>query len=87
MDFGEAGRDGATAGIGEEKAGGGGEISVETLEEPEQGHDEDELDDPMVADAVFEGDGGGEAFAEKRLPGGDIADGQNAESVEKSADP
>ena len=43
-------------------------------------------DDPMVANAVFESDGGGKAFAEERLPGGDVADGQYAESVEQRGD-
>jgi hypothetical protein len=56
------------------------------LEETEEGHDEDELDGPVFAEGVFEGEGGGETFAEEGLPGGDVANGQNAESVEKGAD-
>ena len=63
MDFGEAGRDGVAAGVGEEEASGCCEVAVETLEEAEEGHDEDELDGPVFAKAVFESDGGGEAFA------------------------
>ena len=86
VDGGEARGDGAAAGIGKEQARGGGEVAVETLEEAEEGHDENELDGPVFAEAVFEGDGGGEAFAEEGLPRGDVADREDAERVEEGAD-
>src|SRR5208282_3103770 len=86
MDGGEGWRYRATAGEGEEEAGGSGEIAVEALEETEERHDKNELNGPVLADAMFEGDGSGEAFAEKGLPGRDISDGGNGEGVEKGAD-
>lgn len=87
MNSGEARSDCAAAGVGEEEARGGGEVSVETLEKAEEGHDEDELDGPVFAEAVLEGDGGGETVAEERLPRRDVGDSEDTERVEECADP
>jgi len=86
VDGGEARSDSAAAGVGEEQPGGGGEVSVETLEETEESHDEDELNGPVLAEGILEGEGGGETSAKEGLPGGDVADGEDAESLEKGAD-
>jgi len=86
VDGGEARSDSAAAGVGKEQARGGGEVSVEALEEAEEGHEENELNGPVLAEAMFEGDGGGEAFAEEGLPGSDVGDGDDTHGVEKSAD-
>src|SRR6266478_4652319 len=74
------------AAIGEQQAAGSDEVSVEALEESEEGHHQNEADGPAGAEGLLEGKGGGEALADDVLPGRDVADGDYGERVESGAD-
>ena len=83
MNAGEAWGDCAAAGVGKQEARGGSKVAVEALEEAEEGHDENELDGPVLAETVFESDVGCETFAQKGLPRRDIGDRDDRERIEE----
>src|ERR1700676_4646017 len=78
-------RDRAIAAEGEEQAGRGHEVAVETLEQPEHGDGQNKLNGPARAEGLLEGDGGGEALAEEALPRCDVGDRGDGEGVKKCA--
>jgi len=70
---------------GEEQPGRGQKISIEDLEQREQRRDQDQLDDPLPAQQVLQGVGGGEGLIGKLPPRMSVADDENDGAIEHHA--
>src|SRR6516162_9023317 len=86
LHFGEHGRDGLSAAIGEQQARGGHEIAVENLQESDKRNGQNDASDLYRMRSLFEGDRRREPLADETLPGGNVGNRTNNEYVEASAD-
>ena len=76
----------APAAVSKEQTARGDKIAVETLKQPEHGHDKNQPDRPTGSQSLFECDGGDEPLTKQSLPRSDVCHRGHGEDVKTCAD-